>query len=146
MGWTTDLLSGLAQHLDDNGIGTYRSDGSAYLTAETAICVRSIPSEPDRLVTLAGYPVSDPVRVSDVTVGLQVRVRGTTDPDVCEGIADAVRDLWHGHEALVLPGGIYVVQIVRKSYTSLGQDASGRWEASHNYHIDAMRQTTNNPD
>lgn len=145
-GWTSRLIGGLAELLDTANIGVWRPDGPAYAADEVGILDRVIPSTPDRVITLAVYPVGAGVLgLADVTVGLQARIRGTTDPRVCGDIADAVYDLWHGASNLTV-GGISVVQIYRPSYSPLTQDANQRWETSHNYYVEAMRPTSNNPD
>jgi hypothetical protein len=140
-GWTSRLIAGLVQHLEDNAVGAYRPTG-AYTVNEVAICQRLIPPAPDRAITIADYPVDSHPGMADITVGVQIRVRGTTDPRVCADIGDAIFDLLDSATHLQW-GGISVVQIYRQSYTSLGQDANGRWESSHNFYVDAMRPTTN---
>jgi hypothetical protein len=147
MGYTDDLLTGLAEHLATAGIGTWRADDTAYVAGETAIIIRGIPQTPDRLITLAPYPVDSSAfrGLADHQLAVQARVRGTQDPRVCDSIADAIYDLLDSVTRLTL-GGIAVVQIWRQSYTSLGQDSNGRWEASHNYYLDTMRPTAHNTD
>jgi hypothetical protein len=145
-GWTSKLLTGLAEHLAANGVGVWHPDGSAYAAGETGILIRSIPPTPDRIVTLAAYPVAAGyVGLSDITVGIQVRLRGGTDPRDCDDLADDIFDLLDSTSHLTL-GGIAVVQLYRQSYASLGQDGNRRWEASHNYYADAMRPTSNRTD
>jgi hypothetical protein len=144
-GWTTDLLIGVAEALDAAAVGTWRASG-IYVAGETAIVIRVIPPEPERLITLAAYPVGPAaVQLADTVVGVQIRLRAGVDPRDCDDLADAVYDLLHGASRLTWTG-IDVVQVRRVSYTSLGQDTAGRWERSENYYVDAMRPTDNNPD
>lgn len=138
-GWTSQLIANLAQYLHDNGVGVWRPGGS-YTAGEIAIVDRYIPPSPDRLITLATYPITTAPGLQDVTVGVQFRLRGTTDPRVCEDIGDAIFELLDGAEHVAL-GDIHTVQIYRQSYGSLGMDGSERWEASHNYYVEAMRAT-----
>lgn len=143
MSFTTNLLTGMAEHLAAAGAGTWRPDGTAYQPGETAIVLRDIPQQPDRLITLAPYVLDGTAfrGLADHQTAVQVRIRGTQDPRICNEIGDAVFDaldsladvVWHG---------IAVVQVWRQSYTSLGQDTNLRWEASHNYYLDVMRPTT----
>lgn len=141
-GWTSQLIANLAQHLHNAGVGVWRPSGS-YASGETAIVVRDIPPSPDRLIVLAPYVVVTAQRdLQDVTVGVQARIRGTTDPRVCEDISDTLFELLDGAKHVVL-GDIRTVQIYRQSYGSLGQDGNKRWEASHNYYVEAMRPTPN---
>ena len=146
MGWTSDLLTGLAVHLAAAGVGTWRPTG-AYTPGETGITIRGIPQTPDRLITLAPYPLDGGEHrgMADHDSALQIRVRGTQDPRVCEDLADAVFDLLDSCGRLTL-GGIPVVDMWRQSYTSLGADGNGRWERSENYYLNAMRPTANKTD
>jgi hypothetical protein len=138
-GWTSQLITNLAQYLHDHSVGVWRPAGS-YTAGEIAICDRIIPPFPDRLITLAAYPITTPPQLQDVTVGVQARIRGTTDTRVCDDIGDALFELLDGAKHLVL-GDIRTVQIYRQSAGSLGHDSNERWEASHNYYVEAMRST-----
>lgn len=138
-GWTSQLIAGLATFMHDNNLGIWRPTGT-YTADEIAITGRHIPSNPDRNITLAAYSVISPPGMQDVTVGMQFRFRGTTDPRVVEDIADAVFEELDSLTGVVF-GDIPIVQMYRQSHASLGVDANGRWEASHNYYIEAMRRT-----
>lgn len=144
-GFTSRLLVGLAEHLHAAGVGTWRATG-AYQAAETGICIRAIPQNPERIITLAAYPLGTALQgMADHLTGVQIRLRGTADPRVCDDLADAVFDELDG-----LAGArweeIPIVQMWRQSYTSLGQDGNQRWERSENYYVHAMRPTSNNTD
>jgi hypothetical protein len=143
-GWTSRLLVGCAEHLQAASIGVWRPSG-VYTAAETAIVIRAIPAKPDRLITLATYPVASPPGLADVTEGLQIRVRGTADPRDAGDLGDAIFDVLDSAEGLRW-GGIPIVQVYRQSYASLGADTAGRWELSHNYYVEAMRPTANRTD
>lgn len=147
MSFTTNLLTGMAEHLAAAGAGVWRPDGSAYGPDEVAIVIRSIPQAPDRLITLAPYAVDGTgLRgLADHQAAVQVRIRGTTDPRTCDETADAVFDALDSLAGVTWQG-IAVVQVWRQSYTSLGTDTTGRWEASHNYYLDVMRPTAHNTD
>lgn len=145
-GWTSQLLTGLAELLAAGGVGTWRASG-AYAAGETAIVIRAVPQDPDRLITLAAYPLgSDLPGMADHAVGVQVRCRGVPDdPRDVEDLADAVFDLLDSYGRGTV-GTVSVVDIVRRSYTSLGQDTNRRWETSSNYTVEAMRPTANRTD
>jgi len=143
-GWTSRLITGLAELLHNGGAGTWRPTG-AYTANEIAIVIRDIPQQPDRLITLAPYVIAAPIGIADYVLGVQVRTRGTTDPRSAEDIADACYELLDSLGGVVL-GGVAVVQISRRSYTSMGKDANGRWETSSNYAVEAMRPTANRTD
>jgi hypothetical protein len=140
MGWTTDLLTGVAEHLAAHDIGVWRPTGGTYQPSETAIVIRAIPPAPDRLITIAPYVAVSDVGLSGFTQGIQFRFRATQDPRDCDDLADDVFDLLDSAEHLLL-GGIHVNQLYRQNSTSLGQDGSKRWEASHNYYAEAERPT-----
>ena len=143
-GWTTRLLEGLAGHLAAAGVGTWRATG-IYSAGETGILIRAVPPAPDRVVTLAAYPVASPPGLTDHTAGVQIRVRAGSNPTECDDLADAIHDLLNGAHDLAL-GGIRISQITRTSYASLGQDGNRRWERSENYYIQASRPTAHNTD
>lgn len=143
MGFIEDLLIGMAVHLDAAGVGTWRGDGSAYTSGEIGITIRGIPQTPDRLIVLAPYVVDSGAYrgLADHDEAIQARIRGTTDPRVCQEIADDVFAALDSAHDLTWQG-IAVVQVWRQSYTSLGDDTNGRYEASHNYYLNLMRPTT----
>lgn len=145
-GFTSQLLTGLAALLDAGDAGTWRASG-AYTSSETAIVIRAVPQQPDRLITLAAYPLgSDLPGMADHTVGVQVRCRGLPDdPRSVQDIDDAVFDLLDSLGRATV-GTVQVVDMVRRSYTSLGQDGNRRWETSSNYTVEAMRPTAHRTD
>lgn len=143
-GWTSRLIAGAAQHLEDLGIGAYRPTGS-YTADEIGIFQRVIPPTPDRIITLATYVVASPPGMADFTTGLQVRIRGTADPRVCDDLGDAIFDAWDSAYGLRW-SGIPIVQIYRQSAAALGQDGNDRFEASHNFYVEAMRPTVHRTD
>lgn len=145
-GFTSRLLTGLAEHLDTAGIGVWDPTGTTYADGDTAIVIRAIPDRPDRLITITTYPLGANLPgMADHVTGLQVRLRAGPDPRECDDLADAIHDLLDGASGLTW-GGIPVKSISRRSYTSLGADGSRRWERSENYEVDAMRATANNTD
>jgi hypothetical protein len=142
MTFTSELLVGLAGHLEVNGVGTYRGDGSAYLAGETAIVFAELPQTPDRAIALSTYPVTDDPSLSDSVVGVQIRCRGLADPNDVNGLADGVFDLLHGATAFTV-GTVRVVEAFRNSGVPLGQDQNRRWETSENYYLTVHRPSTN---
>jgi hypothetical protein len=101
-----------------------------------------LPADPERAIALAAYPVTDHPMLNDVVVGVQFRIRGTTDPRVSAGVADAVYGELHGLRGPGLQvGGIDVRLVARQSGTQLGPDQTGRDERTENYYIHAARPT-----
>src|SRR6185437_15571705 len=70
MSFSGDLLNGLAAFLAAAGAGTYRSDGTAYTSGETAIVFAAMPQTPDRAIVLSAYPVTDDPSLSDSVIGM----------------------------------------------------------------------------
>lgn len=145
MGWTKNLLVGLAEWLAAGNVGTWPGLGGTYDPAATVpvISVRALPDRPDRAIAITLYSVADgdDAGLADVLTALQVRARGTTDPTVVDDVADAVFDRIHGLSMVTL-GGVHVTLIRRQSGALLGPDESGRWERTDNYYLHAARPNT----
>lgn len=169
MGWTTDLLTGVAQLIADAsadagfypgvlsvpgvvtpGPGTADAPllqaSAAYAPGVVALVFNGVPQSPDRVIALAAYTVADDPALNDVLHGVQVRTRGTRDPRDVDGLDDAVFDVLHGASYLTLSTGVYVVQMYRQSGALLGADNNGRWQRSSNYYVQAVRPSPNRPD
>lgn len=140
MTWTVDLLTGIAETLAAAGAGTWRSDGTAYLTSEVAIAFYAHAPGPDRQIVLSVYDQPDQDGIGDVTVAFQVRVRGTKDPRVADALDDACIDALDGLQHTTF-GAARVYQINRQSGAVLGRDDNDRWERTSNFYIQARRQT-----
>lgn len=140
MSWTPDLLTGIAETLAAAGAGTWRPDGSAYTTAETAIAFYAHAPGPDKQIILSVYDQPDQDGIGDVTVALQVRVRGDKDPRTADGLDDACIQALDGLSHTTF-GSVRVYQINRQSGALLGRDENDRWERSSNFYIQARRQT-----
>lgn len=136
MGHTSSILDGLAAFLAAEGLGIYRPDG-VYADGEVGIFLHRMPEGPDRAYAITPYPVED-TGLSDVTDGLQIRMRAGPDPRELLDMADAVRDLLHMREALVV-GGVRLSLIWRDSQAPMGQDEHGREELTSNYYARSSR-------
>ncbi|MFF4738780.1 minor capsid protein [Streptomyces sp. NPDC001262] len=137
MSYTVDLLDGLARLLHEEGVGTYRPEGT-YTSGETAITIATMPPAPDRCICLSAYPVVDSPVLTDTTTGVQVRTRAGPDPREVDRLDDAVHDVLHGSGPHQL-GGVRVQLITRTSAAPIGADASGRMERTSNYYARAHR-------
>lgn len=146
MSWTTDLIAGLAQHLDDAGLGVYRPSG-AYQPGEIAIVAGIVPPTPDRVIVLTPYAATRPLGLADTAVSVQVRVRGPAgDTRAAAAVLDPVHELLDGARGLVL-GGIRVVQILHASGPApIGLDSGNRPELTDNFLVQAERPTSHFPD
>jgi len=147
MSFTTDLLTGLAQQLHDNSIGTYRATG-AYLASETAIVFKDMPVSPDRCIVLNTYvPVAnDSPNIPVSLIAIQARVRGNAsqplDPDA---LRDAIYNLLHGQMHRTY-STCHANHITHYSTVPMGKDGSKRWEIAVNFYADVdLPPTTNRP-
>lgn len=145
MSATNDLLTGLAADIAASGAATYRSDGTAYLTSETAITFALLPDQPNRVVTLTAYRVGgdDPQNpTGQITV--QVRTRGLPDqPMDTDALDDAIYDVLQGAQRKTY-GSLMVSQVLIRSSLPMGRDPSNRWERSTNYVLDVNYPPTSN--
>lgn len=138
MGYTTDLLEGLAEHLAGAGIGVWDTD-AAYTAAQVGIVLDVVPQDPPGVIVLSGYSVTDDPSLSDTVTGVQIRTRaGSVDPRPTDDIADQIFDQLHGAQDLDL-NGIRVQLARRTSWTPLGPDQNRRHERSDNYYLTTHR-------
>lgn len=126
-----DLLDGIAQHLEAQGLLSYDPDG---VTGDTFI--ETTPSRPDAAITLTVYGGAE----SDSKLGwdqvsLQIRTRGGTDPRPSRAKCAAIRDELHGLGPLTLPNGVHLQMAVaiQAAPSYMGQDGSGRHEHVCNF-------------
>jgi hypothetical protein len=78
VGYTSQLLTGLAALMEEAGLGVYRPD-DAVADGEIGIFLHRLPEAPDRAYALTPYPVED-TGLTDVTDGVQIRMRAGPDP------------------------------------------------------------------
>lgn len=140
----TDFMTALAQFLHDAGIGTFRTSGT-YTSTETAIVFDQLPSDPDRAIAIALYPVSDD-GTTDSIQGIQFRIRGPRNDrrfvkDTTDRLFDALHDLKH-----TTWGTTPVVRVYRNSGANLPADANNRQEATQNYYAQITRSGTHRKD
>lgn len=133
-GLESQLMTGAAALLAAANVGTYRDDGTAYGSDETAIVLGELPPTPDRVIGLTTYPVSDDPALSDSVVGLQVVTRTTGSVLDLADLTGAVFDQLHGLRDTRLSSGLWVVQLLRRSGTPLGLDENRRWRHSQNFY------------
>ena len=142
-GFTTDLLTGIAVYLAAGGIGATWNASGTYGVLDTGIVLGNIPQAPDRIITLTGYGVSDSPSLSDSVLGAQIRCRwGGADPRPVDDLNDSIFSILHGKTAFTLSTGVVVVQALRQSTASLGQDEGRRWSMTANYYLTVHRPST----
>lgn len=139
MGYTRDLLHGLAQLLAADGVGVYRDTG-VYADSETGIVIGTVPQNPPAVVALIPYPLTDDATLSDSVLGLQVRCRSAgSDPRVVSDMTDAVFDSLQSHPGADLSTTARLLIAERVSGVPLGEDANGRSEAADSYQLTLHR-------
>ncbi len=139
MGWTTDLLYGVAEHLAATGAGTWQPTGTYLTGTARPIVLSSVPGSPDEVIVLSAYGGRGDPGMTDVVQGVQARTRGVAGSvaSVLE-LDDLVRDALDGLRDVVLHG-IPIVLVTWDSGAPLGTDGNRRHERSANYYINAIR-------
>src|SRR5690606_8108532 len=100
-----------------------------------------LPQTPDKAIAITTYPVREAATHGHAdSIGMQVRVRGTTDPRVALDLDDEIFNLTQGFTGH-LSNGIGVTLIDRNSQIPLGQDGNNRWEITSNYYLTLTRDT-----
>lgn len=152
MGFTVDLVTGLAERIAAAGIAQWNPAGVYAATLTTPVITqRALPDRPDRAIAITAYndTDTDDAGLSDVTALVQFRTRGTTDPRSVDDLADAVFDDLHGAWGLTLgtgPAAVHTSLIRRRSAALLGPDKHGRHERTDNYYVIASRPNAYRPD
>lgn len=142
MGFSTNLLAGLAELLDAAGVGTW---GGPFTPSDTAITVDALGATPDKGIALTLYDVEHDAG-TDSVMGLQCRVRGTpNNRTAAKDILDAIFDTLHGLEHATI-GGVPVVRIWWQSGANLGPDSANRPEHTANYYLQLTRTGTHRSD
>jgi len=133
----TDLAEGVASVLDAAGVGTYREDGSAYLSDEIAVTLKELPPNPDQAIAITVYHEEDSPNSRDPreAKNVQLRFRGTAD-DVAsvDDVAQAAFVALHGQHHTMF-GLVPIARCVRLYIAPLGADENGRHERTDNYRI-----------
>jgi hypothetical protein len=139
------VAHGVAAILAAAGIGTYRADGSPYQLGETAIVFGDMPQQPNQVIAIATYAVSDDQFMTDSTIGVQIKMRGTADPFSVTGTAANIFGVLQDLHGTTL-GGVPVVHMYRYSSIPLGMDDSRRRTRSDNYYAQVAYATANRTD
>ncbi|MFD6416006.1 minor capsid protein [Streptomyces sp. NPDC060194] len=136
---TPDLVVGIAELLDTEGIGVYDPDQPLPLGA-TAIVIGPVPPEPAAVIGLTPYPVADDDTDQAIT-GVQARFRADAGTLAVLTLADEVFRVLHARRHYVA-GGVSVALSWRNSQAWIGQDTRGRQELTANYYLRTTRSGT----
>jgi len=147
MGFTTNLLTGIAELLHAENVGRWipQGSGQSFALTDTAIAIDSLGASPDKGIALTLYDVEH-AATTDSVMGLQCRVRGnpkdrTAAKDILDRIFDTLHDLEH-----TTIGGVPVVRIWWQSGANLGPDTLNRPEHTANYYLQITRTGTHRED
>lgn len=132
-----EFIRGFGEYLASAELGKW----STFTSSDTGIVAGKLPASPYNAIALASYGVSDDPTLSDSVIGLQVTVRGANqqDPRPTQRLTSRVYDQLDGMAGVTLPGGVYVVQCHRQSWTTLGQDENNRWREVSNFYVTVHR-------
>ena len=147
MGFTVNLLTGIAELLDAENVGRWipQGSGQTFTATDTAIAIDSLGASPDKGIALTLYDVEH-TGGTDSVQGLQCRVRGNPkDRTAAKDILDRLFDTLHDLEAVTI-GGVPVVRVWWQSGANLGPDSLNRPEHTANYYIQLTRTGTNRSD
>lgn len=133
-----DLLKGIAQLLQTEGIGTWKESAS-YTAAETGIVIDATPETLSRAIQLSTYGVTDDEEGATDVVGLQIMVRWEgASPLPSRALDSKIFNALQGRSVL-LATGVQINNCRRASSASLGIDGSKRWTRSSNYYVTVYR-------
>lgn len=133
----TDLLTGLAELLEAQGVGDWNPTGAATGEGTPAIALRSTPPAAARSITLIEYSTERSARLTDTLVAVNVRCRGDRDPSTAAGMAQQVFLALHALGPTQLgtaPNLIKISDVCWQSETQIGPDQNGRYDRSVNYY------------
>lgn len=137
-GVSTKLCKGIAALLGTAGAATWTPSGVVSPTASPPPVFLGIyPDQPDIAVALSTYSAGgdDPTLAGSVLM-LQVRTRSSIqDVTSADALDDAIGQVLMGNFPLVLPSGVRITSLVRRSGVPMGRDASGRMERTTNYQV-----------
>lgn len=131
--WESDLLMGIAQYLEDQGVGAYNP---SYVTSDTAIVFGELPIDPSRAIGLTLYSAQDHPKQNLSSVRLQLQFRGAPDNSLDVGdLASLAFSALQGIEGRDF-GSAHLIQCGRVSAVPLGLDDLRRSTRADNYQID----------
>lgn len=131
------LLTGLAQFLNDNGVGTYKETGYPANFTGTPIVFGDLPHAPSRAIALAKYLDLPGMVASNVTM-VQVKTRTSRDVLDAARLTDSIHDLLNRRAHAVL-GGLHFDLIWQDSFATLGTDDNSRCIRSQNFAFRGIR-------
>ncbi len=125
----------IAAHLAAEGVVDYRpTDPYPDGLTVPAVFEVAMPESPDRAVTIGVYDWNTTRDKHNPDVFVQLRFRGAPhDIASVDGPADHTFAVLDEAERYVMPGGVRVLQSIRKVTTNPARDANGRFERFESY-------------
>lgn len=136
---TTDLLTGMAEDLDQRGIVNWLGPDTpaASMGAVPGLTLRQLPPQPALIVCLADYGQALNAKLTDQTTSVNVRIRSDAGPNRASLIAQQITDAWHALGRYRFGIGtdheLRVTDVQWQSEAALGPDTTGRHERSVNF-------------
>lgn len=127
----SDLVTGLAQWLDNEGLADYKHS-EPYGPADRAVTIKTLPSSPDNALAIFPYGVTDARVLPNLEVRVQLRFRSAGSRLSVDQWADAVAAKLHWAHHLKL-GDITVQRAERTIIAPFGPDDNGREERADSY-------------
>lgn len=145
-GFTTKLLTGLAELLAAAGVGEWAPGSQRTGTPTPWITLSNLPETPDLVICLTAYDAGQASAMTDTMPAIQVRTRGDRIPGTAIDLQDAVYDALHGRRRTLLgtvPNQVIVTQVLRRNVGQLGPDSTSRWEWVSTYDVYVNRANAN---
>lgn len=134
----TSVLDALAQHMHDENVATFSSDGVyAATVTRPAIYFGRLVDSPDRAVAINHY-WTDPdwtTHEHHPCMRVQLRWRGDRDPRTVHTLADAGFAALHTLTPGPWPGGLHPLKVQRILVAPIEPDSNGRWMRCDSYEI-----------
>ena len=143
-GYLEPFAEGIAQLIAAEDIAEWDSTGN-YTADQVGTVIAVMPTEPDGIVSLTPYPISDTLFTDDSVIALRVHLRGSADPRPVLQRNDQIFDLLQGLRGVEV-GGAYVVVMWRQSSLLPVQDANQRWEISTVFYARVNWPSQHRPD
>lgn len=129
----TSLVTDLAQHIANAGLGQWNPDGIYRTYAPPAIYLGILPDEAGNAMALNVYHDDRSVDDASPMIRVQIRVRGTRDPRITNQIADDIFKLLHDKTSYQLDNATHVLLSRRHLRAPEDTDANGRWHRADSY-------------
>lgn len=127
----SDLVAGLAQWLDDEGLADYKPT-DPYVSNDRAVTIKSLPTNPDDALAIFPYGVTDARVLPNMEIRVQLRFRSAGSRLSVDQWADSVAEKLHWAHYLKF-GDVTVQRAERTIIAPFGPDDNGREERADSY-------------